>query len=120
MRISLLLFFLFFFIFVQNSQEKQQHRLSTSKYFTKQHQQQQANTLLIANQKTQFFMDKVLKFITESSSLLCIECFKRDSTRMLTCLSQTPMPDRVDFIRQRCPIPSNLYAKIVNKYLPVK
>ena len=119
MRISLLLFFLFFFIFVQNSQQKQQHRLSTSKYSTKQHQQQ-ANTLLIANQKTQFFMDKVLKFITESSSLLCIECFKRDSTRMLTCLSQTPMPDRVDFIRQRCPIPSNLYAKIVNKYLPVK
>ena len=75
--------------------------------------------LLLRNdiEKTPFFKQKLLEFITESSSLLCIECFKRDFTKMLTCLSQPPLPDRVDFIRQQFPIPADIYAKIISKYI---
>ena len=80
----------------------------------------QEQAALLAQEKTKYFMDKVTQFANESSSLLCIECFKRDITRMLTCLSQPPLPDRVDFIRLRCPIPVNLYSKIINKYVQMK
>ena len=109
---KIVIWFVFVLIFlIQNSQRISSYSSNNDKLVNKQ----QA-TLLLANQKRQFF--KVLKFIAESSSLFCIQCFKGNLARMLTCLSQPPLPDRVDFIRQRCKIPANLYSKIINKYRP--
>ena len=71
----------------------------------------------MAKEKTNYFMDKVLTFISESSNILCTECFKRDISKMFWCLSQAPWPNRVDFIRRRCPIKVNLYSEIVNKHM---
>ena len=74
----------------------------------------------MAKEKTKCFTEKVLRFINKSSNMLCMECFKRDVTKLLWCLSQPPLPNRVVFIRQRCPIPVDLYSNIINQYIQMK
>ena len=40
---------------------------------------------------------------------------QRDTPRLLACLANPPIPNRVTMIRDRCPISSELYADILVK-----
>ena len=61
-------------------------------------------------------MKQFLTIFAESSNILCIECFKLDLTRMFICLSQPRLGNRIGFIRRRCPMPVNLYTKMITEH----